>query len=95
MPVISPPALQVPEPERLDLAPRERDHERLRSASRATSRSSNGVTTPADVLALLVPLAGDHDHVALVRERHRARDRAAPVGVDLDVERPSPGARPG
>ena len=38
-----------------------------------------------DLLALLVPLAGDHDDVACLGEVDCALDRRATVRVDLDV----------
>ena len=89
-PVSSPEPSSSPEraPELVD---RERDHAPAarRSASRATTRSSNGQLLAGDLLALLVALAGDHDNVPGLGQPDRARDRRAPVGIDLDVH---PGA---
>ena len=71
-------------------AERERDHAVApseRSASRATSRSSNGQDRPADLLALLVALAGDHDDVAGLGRLERALDRGAAVRLDLEPVR--------
>ena len=39
----------------------------------------------ADILALLVTLAGDQHHVSGLGEADRALDRRAPVGIDLDA----------
>ena len=68
---------------------RERDHDapskRLARDLAVVERGDDA----ADVLPLLVPLPGDHDDVPVAGQRHRAGDRAAPIGVDLDVE---PGA---
>ena len=69
-----------------DLGERERDHAAApsrRSASRATSRSSNGIVPVAELLALLVPLPGDDDDVALVGLLDGARDRGGAVRLDL------------
>ena len=85
IPVISPLAVEHAELERDDLVPGQRDHDappqRLARDVAVVERRDDAV----DVLALLVPLAGDHDDVAVLGERDRARDRAPPVRVDLDV----------
>src|SRR2546425_1145838 len=44
-----------------------------------------GQRAVAELLALLVALAGDDDDVALARALDRAGDRGAPVELDLDV----------
>ena len=67
--------LELPRGELRDLVERERDHavaRSARSASPATSRSSNGTTRPAISWPALVPLAGDHDDVARLGELDRA-----------------------
>src|SRR5205085_473901 len=39
----------------------------------------------AELLPLLVTLAGDHDHVPLPREVERACDRSPPLHLDLEI----------
>ena len=71
---------------RAHVVERERDHaSTFRSASRATSRSSNGWICAGDLLAELVTLAGDHDDVAGARQLDRPLDRCAAVELDLHL----------
>ncbi len=65
-----------------------------RSASRTTTRSSNGVDDAGDLLALLVTLAGDDHDVAGLGER-RARVRSRCAGRDRSRRRARcPAGRP-
>jgi hypothetical protein len=56
-----------------------------RAAPRGRRRGRRTAASRRRLLALLVALAGDHDDVARLGERDRARDRRAAVGVDLDA----------
>ena len=72
---------QVQTTERLHLRERKRDHALApneRSASRHFAVVERQHAT-ADLLALLVALAGDHDHVALPRRLECPLDRRPPV----------------
>ena len=76
-------------PRALEQGGLERDHAgalSARSASRATSRSSNGSLRAGDLLPLLVTLAGDHDDVARPCRLERPLDRTAPVELDVELE---------
>ena len=52
------------------------------SSSRATTRSSNGMTCVPELLERLVALPGDDHHVARLRLVERQPDRRAAVGLD-------------
>ena len=55
------------------------------AASRATSRSSNGILPAGELLARLGAAAGDHDDVAGPGVAERPLDRRAPVELDLEL----------
>ena len=78
-------ALEPAEP--AQLVERERDHARSEacSASRAASRSSNGIVRSANSCPCSAPLPAITTTSPSRAELDRARDRRAPIGLDLDV----------
>ena len=85
-------ALEPPQPERGDLVEGERDHARCepRIASRGDVAIVERMHDARDLLALLVPLAGDHDDVAGLRARPMARRIAERRSGSISTSRPAP-----